>query len=226
MQKILAFVLIVLLTLCIGCKKDESSTTSPTTTTTTIPTVTFKGPSSSETHAQTANTYAQSMNGVMSASAAFSALPASTSGNVSTWSYSYGGLTETFTGKKQSDGSYTWTWVFNGSDGTHTYNNWTFWSGTTSADGKTGSWSFYEYGTTHSVEDLNYTTVNGVLSGTWLIYNTSGVVASKIVIINNTDNSGEFDWYYDGTTLYEKVTWTASGTGTWATYNPVGSGTF
>jgi antitoxin component YwqK of YwqJK toxin-antitoxin module len=152
-------------------------------------------------------------------------LPATKNGNVTTWTMNSGTFTWTFTGTKQSDGSYTWTWVVNGTYENVTYDHWTYWSGTTSADGKSGSWSFYEYGTTHSVEDLNYTTVNGVLTGTWLIY-ASGVIAEKFVIINNADNSGEFDMYNDGTTLYEKVTWTASGTGTWATYNPAANGTF
>jgi hypothetical protein len=225
MQKFLAFVLIALLTASIGCKKDDSST-GPASTAATIPTVTFKGPSASETHAQTANTYAQSMNSLLSASSAFSAMPASTNGNVSTWTINAGSYTSTFTATKQSDGSYTWKWVLNGTVGNQTYNNWTYWSGTTSADGKTGSWSFYENGSTRPVEDLNYTNVNGVLTGTWLIYNTSGVVDSKMVIINNTDNSGEFDWYYDGTTLSMKVTWTASGTGHWWQYNPNSDGSF
>ena len=224
MQKVLSFVLLVLLTLSIGCKKDDSSTNGPVAAGATIPTVTFKGPAASEAHAQTANSYAQSMNGLMSSSSAFSGMPATTNGNVSTWSYNAGTYTWTFTGTKQSDGSYTWTWTVNGTVGSQTYNNWTYWSGTTSADGKSGSWSFYENGSTRAVEDLNYSTAaNGTMTGTWNIYNTNGALAGKFIIINNTDNSGEFTMYADGTHLYEKVTWTATGTGSWWMYNAAGT---
>jgi hypothetical protein len=226
MQKILSLVLIVLLVTIIGCSKKSDNPTSPNDgAAPTIPTVTFKGPSSSEFHAQTANSDAQLMTSLMSSSSIFVALPATKNGNVSTWTFTAGTLTQTFTSTKQSDGSYTWSWVVNGTDGSHTYNNWTYWSGTTSADGNTASWSFYDYNSTHSVEDLNYTNVNGVLTGTWLIYNTSGALASKMVIINKPDNSGEFDQYLDGTHLSMKVTWIASGTGNWWEYNSSGTST-
>jgi hypothetical protein len=229
MQKLFIVTILLCLVIFAGCKKDEA--TSPNATAPSIPTVTFKGPSASESHAQTANAYAQSMTGLMSASAAFSFLPANQNGDVSTWTITTGPYSQTFTSTKQGDGSYTWAYVLNGTLGSTTYSNWTYWTGTTSADGKSGTWIFYEYGRTTKVEDLSYTTdANGVLTGTWQIYNTSGTLSSKFVITNNTDNSGEYNQYSDGTHLSLKVTWNTSGTGTWTTYNTsggtTGSGTF
>jgi hypothetical protein len=231
MKKIFISAMMIALVSMTGCKKEESTEPVTPPAAPSIPTVTFTGPSASETHAQTANTYAQSMSGLMSSSVAFSYMPANQNGNVSTWTITAGGLTETFTSTKQNDGSYTWSFVVNGTDGVHTYSNWTYWTGSTSADGKSGSWTFYEYGHAYKVEELTYSTdANGTLTGTWFIYNSSGVLADKFIVINRADHSGEFQQYSDGTHMDLKVTWIAAGTGTWTTYNTsgtsTGSGTF
>jgi hypothetical protein len=227
MRKLFLVSVIFCFIFLIGCKEES---TSPKSEPPSIPTVTFSGPTANETHAQTANSYAESMTGLLSAGTAFAYLPASQNGNVTSWSISAAGFTQTFSCTKQGDGSYSWSYVLNGSDGFQTYSNWTMWTGTTSADGKSGSWIFYEFGQASKVQDLVYSTDgNGVMTGTWQMYNTSGAVTGKFIIINRPDGSGEFDRYFDGTRLDLKVTWTSNGTGTWTTYasgTQTGNGTF
>jgi hypothetical protein len=225
MQKFLSVVFIILFSVFTGCKKDESSSTDPGSGTAAIPQVTFRGPNTNSTdaNAQTAKAYATSMNGVMSSSSIFSQMPAQQNGNTYTWTYGGGGMSYTFTGQKQSDGSFTWTFTFTGTQGSTNYTNFKMWEGTTSADGKSGSWTFYEPGHAGKTEDLVYSTdANGVLTGTWYIYNTSGTLSGKLVIVNNTDGSGRIENYNNGTILSYKAVWAANGTGTWYFYNSSG----
>ncbi len=229
MQKLCVLFATITFFFLAGCSKDSSSTgpapqqqAGPT-----VPTATFKGPQTSNTsdaHASMAIGYANAMNALMSPAAAFSGQTAVNAGNTYTWTYTAGTLTETFTAIRQGDGSYTWSWTLSGVEGTHNYGSgWTFWTGTTSADGKSGSWTFYEFGTTGKVADLVYTTnASNVLTGTWQTYDTSSVVTSKLVLTNNADNSGEINAYSDATHLYYKATWLANGTGSWWIYNSDG----
>jgi antitoxin component YwqK of YwqJK toxin-antitoxin module len=94
------------------------------------------------------------------------------------------------------------------------------WQGTTSADGKNGSWTFFEPGHTGKTEDYTYSTdASGVLTGTWYIYNSNGTLGEKIVIVNNPDTSGRVEDYSNGTVMSYKSVWAANGSGTWYTYN-------
>lgn len=223
MQKVLSLAFIVLLVTIIGCSKNSDSSTTPSNGgAVTIPQVTFNGPNTTSTdpNATIAKAYATSMNGIMSASAVFAQMPAQQNGNTSTWTYGGGGMSYTFTGVRQSDGSYTWTYTFTGTEGGVSYTNFTMWQGTTSADGKNGSWTFYEPGHTKKTEEYTYSTdANNVLTGTWYVYNSSGTLSDKLIIVNNPDNSGRVEMYDNGTIMSYKAVWTANGSGTWFTYN-------
>ncbi len=223
MKKVMQFVLFVLLAIFIGCSKDDNNSTGPSNpSSASIPTVTFKGPNTTSTDANAtiAKSYATSMNATMSSSAVFASLPAQQSGNTSTWTYNVGGMTYTFTGVKQGDGSYVWTYIFTGTVGGTTYTNFKMWEGTTTANGKSGSWTFYEPGHTGKTDELVYTTnASNVLTGTWYVYDSNGTLTSKMVILNNSDGSGSVEMYDDGTTMNYKSVWIANGSGTWYTYN-------
>jgi len=210
-----------------GCSKNESSPTETSAQTPSIPLITFKGPNTSSTdiHAQMANSYVQAMNAYTQLLAPYAGLPATRNGNTWSWSYSVGSFTATFTSTLQSDGSYTWSLVLNGfdpSDST-TYRNWTATTGTTSGDGKNGSWNIYEVNTTTLAAKYEWTTINNVLTGKLTGY-SGGVASGKTVVVNNPDGSGELR-EYDGTVLIYKSVWQANGSGQWWTYDLNGTQT-
>ncbi len=211
-----------------GCSDDKSSNPAgPGTTqnTAAIPQITFKGPNTTSTdpYAMWAKTSATTFNAILAPSTVFASLPAQQNGNTSTWTYTVGGATYTFTGIKQSDGSYVWTYVVNGTSGTTTYNNFKGLEGTSSADGKSGSWAFYELNQTTKVSDLAYTTnASNVLTGTWITYESNGTISSKMILVNNPDGSGSLEIYDDGLHMNYKSVWIANGSGTWYTYDSSG----
>jgi hypothetical protein len=209
-----------------GCSKKSSSPTSPQTSNApTFPSVVVKGPTTNSTdqYAQTTKAYATEANALTSTAlfAAFSGLNPTQNGSTWTWTVTEQTLTVTFTETQQADGSLTWSWKQNGTDPQTqvVYNNWVFFSGTHNADGKSGDWKVYNDNTTTVAGDYAWSTnASGVLTATLTSYNTDGTLDGKLVIVNNTDNSGEVD-VYTGTVLTFKATWVASGSGTWWTYN-------
>ncbi|HEY6952529.1 MAG TPA: hypothetical protein VI758_08975 [Bacteroidota bacterium] len=208
-----------------GCDKKDSTTTGPQTNTPPpFPSVTVTGPSttSSDTYAQTTIAYATAFGALTNPAmfTPFSGQNSVQSGNTWTWTVTAGTLTITFTTTKEADGSYTWSWKQNGYDSSShtTYVNWVFISGSRSADGKNGEWMIYEDNTTTLSARLTWATnAGGTLTATWFGY-TNGVITDKLVIVNNSDKSGELT-VYDGTVLIFKSTWIANGSGTWWTYS-------
>jgi len=212
-----------------GCSKSSSSTpTSPATTQNSapsFPSVVVAGPTttSSDPHATETVAYATSLNAYTSSGifAAFTGTNGTQNGNTWTWTVSEGTLSVTFNETKQSDGSYTWAWIENGSNSSShvTYNNWTFFSGNRSADGKNGEWKVFNDNTTTLSGDFVWATnASGTLTATLTAYNTSGVLTGKYIVTNNSDKSGEVD-VYTGTVLVFKATWVAAGSGTWWAYD-------
>lgn len=206
-----------------GCSKNESSPTEPTQTPT-LPLVTFRGPNTSSTdmHAQMANSYVQAMNACTAAFTPFESLPATRNGNTWTWDYSEGTFSVKFTGTLQANGSYQWSMVLNGRDPSDStmYNNWTALIGTTSGDGRNGSWDIYEINTTNLFATYDWTTSNNVLTGTLTAF-SPGMAAARMIVVNNPDRSGELK-EYDGTVLVYHSVWQANGSGQWWTYDQNG----
>ncbi len=231
---LLAFALVVSLG---GCSKKADTVTGTGTQTQSpqIPAQHFSGPTTSSTdpYAQATITYATSINAMTSWSTAFSGLSATQNGNTWTWSYGTSAFTETYTATKLSDGSYSWKFVLNGQVDANSpnYNNKTLFEGTTSADGKSGTWKIYYDTSTTVLAQLDYSTdANGTVTGTYQEFDTDGTLSGKIIVTNNSDKSGEVQ-YFDKTILVYKSTWQANGSGTWYTYdsttgNQTGTGTW
>ncbi len=225
------FVTAIVLTVVLsGCGSKSSSPTAPATNTApSFPSVAISGPKTTSTdqHAQMTVAYAAEVNAYTSGAvfAEFTGQNGTQSGNTWTWTVTNGTLTVTFSETKQSDGSYTWQWVANGTDpSTHvTYSNWTFFSGTRSVDGKNGDWKVFNDNKTSLAADFSWSTnAGGTLSGNALLYDTTGTLTGKITAVNNTDKSGEVD-VYTGTVLTFKATWVAAGSGSWWTYDNTGT---
>lgn len=210
-----------------GCSKSSNGTNPTGPGTTTAPhlaTPTFTGPNttSDSLGAIEAKSLSATMNFQVAFAESFQTGQAKQNG--STWSWTYHSSTSSFTATwsavKQSDGSYSWSLVFNGQTDSVTYNNWTFLKGTTSSDGKSGNCTIYYSNTSSIGIQFNWTTAsNGTVTGTVLVYNASGAVTEKVVITNNTDKSGEVD-VYTGAQMTFKATWQSNGSGQWWEYDP------
>jgi hypothetical protein len=217
-----------------GCSKSSSSTpTSPGTTQNSapaFPSIVVAGPktTSSDAHATETVAYAASVNAYTNSGlfAAFTGTSGTQSGNTWTWTFTEATLSVTFNEIKQTDGSYTWSWIENGTNAnTHvTYNNWTFFSGNRTADGKNGEWKVFNDNTSTLAGDFVWATnASGTLTATLSAYNSTGTFTGRYIVTNNSDSSGEVD-VYTGTVLVFKATWIAAGSGSWWTYDS-GTGT-
>ncbi|MHB8581445.1 MAG: hypothetical protein ACYDA4_16495, partial [Ignavibacteriaceae bacterium] len=173
-------------------------------------------------YAQITESYVLSFKEFSSYTTAFANMSAAQNGNTWTWTYKYNTLTETMTTTQNSDGSYSWKVVFNGqasSNDTVYYTNWTLLQGTTSADGKNGTWTIYYENTTIMLAEYNWNTSSGgVLTGTLKTYDNGDNVQSSINVVNNLDGSGSVE-DYTGTVLIFKSVWQANGSGQWWTYD-------
>lgn len=210
-----------------GCSKKDSSPTEPEVTAPTIPSLVFKGPTtaSTETNAQMIKSYVSSMNTFTTMFAPYQYIQSVKNGNTWTWDYTNGTFTVKMTSTAQSDGTYLWKLILNGKDPSSniSYSNWTGMEGSTSADGRSGTWKIYEENKTTIATDFAWTTTNNILTGTQKNYASSSST-SQIVLINNPDNTGEMR-IYTGTVVTYKATWTANGSGQWWTYNASGTQT-
>lgn len=217
-----ALVLIMMACFLAGCAKDdESPTEPPQQDKPAFPTVTFKGPNttSNDSYAQLTKAYAEVFNVFTTFWQPFLSLPATRDGNNWKWTYSGPGFTQTFTASKQADGSHTWSLVYNGTIDGVVYNNWKFLEGTTSADGKNGSWKAYEDNSTRLDLEVSWTTsAANVLTGTWKEY-VNGVLDGRTELINNPDGSGELKSYNKGNVMTFRAVWLANGSGQWWTYS-------
>jgi hypothetical protein len=220
----------VMLTLAIiGCSKNDKSPTQPQNTAPLLPSIAFNGPntSSQDPNAQQAKLHIQTINGYTNILAPFAGLQATLNGNSWTWTYNVQNLMATLTATQQSDGSYYWKLVLNGTDpNTNTaYNNWTAIDGTTSAGGKNGNFKGYSPNTTTLLAEFAWSTsLNGVLTGTFKLYDNTGAVTSQIDIVNNSDGSGEVRLSTAGTLSFKAV-WLANGSGQWWKYDANGNQT-
>ncbi|MGE5430893.1 MAG: hypothetical protein ACM3QX_07455 [Syntrophomonadaceae bacterium] len=226
MKKLYTLVVLLLMSFLIAsCSKKDDNPNGPGTNDTApgIPTVTFKGPNTNSTDqfALLTKSSVESMNAYpMLFYGVFASIPPSNSDGKWQWVVKPGGTaTETFTASKNSDGSFTWKLILNGTIDNNSYNNWKALEGTTSADGKNGNWKIFDDNTTILVGEFNWSTNSGgILSGTMLSYN-NGVASGKIEVVNNPDNSGSLKVYGETNVLEFLSTWKADGTGTWHSYD-------
>jgi hypothetical protein len=132
-----------------------------------------------------------------------------------TWTFTQSGETLTLTAIRQSDGSYLWTLKFTGLLGDAQVTDFVIWSGTSNADGKSGTFAFFEPGVTGASDDVTWSiATTGAITATWKVY-VSGVVTFKAAGIVNTNGSGTLDIHEDGTTVTFHSAWNAAGAGTW-----------
>lgn len=229
MFKIVRNVLLVLMigVVIAGCSKSSSpaNTIGPGSSAPQLKTPQFKGPASTSASADTsqgaliAKSTAAEFNALTSGFMAFYSGSGTHSGNSWTWTFTENGLTGTWTATSSSTG-YDWSFVENGTSGSTAYNNWTALSGTESSDGKSGSWTIYYTNTDTPEAVASWSTGgSGNLTGTVLVYNTSGTQTGKWIFTDNADNSGELKTY-SGSVLTWDIKWSSNGSGTWVEYDP------
>jgi hypothetical protein len=238
-MKKLSMISVVMLAMALlaGCDKDTNPIDSTPTKKPTAPQVSMTGPNTNSTdpYAQQAQSFSMMFNGYTQFFTAFASLEGEQNGNTWTYTYNFGTMSETITVTQQTDGSYTWTVVFNGVDGNTTYTNWKAMEGTSSADNKSGSWKIYAENSTQLEAELAWNTdAQGNETGMLKAY-TNGVLNEQLDIVNNIDGSGSMKMYQKKNNsndlfLNIEITWIANGTGAYTVYDENGvvleSGTF
>jgi hypothetical protein len=214
-----------------GCSEEDSPAAS-TPTKPTVPQTSFTGPNTASTNefVQQAKFSSSFFNVYGEMFKSFASLPGTQNGNVWTYSETQNGLTVKVTTTLLANGSYTWSIEMNGlytdEDTTIQVTNWKAFEGTSSADGKTGTWRMYNYNTTTPILDMNWATSStGVETGSMSFYD-NGTKITQTDIVNNPNGSGSLTSYVKGaTSLYKsmEVMWNADGTGTYKIYNEAGA---
>lgn len=225
MKKLYSFFIFIILIsfLVASCSKKEDNPAAPEEKAPGMPSVTFEGPNtnSSDQYALMTKSSVAAFNFFpQMLSSAFSAATPKNSNGDWQWVVSSGtGGSETMTATKKSDGSYYWALIFNGNLSNKIYNNFKALEGTTSADGKSGSWKVFEDNSSTVAGEFTWSTnSSGVLTGTLLDYGSNGTVSQKVELTNKADKSGELRMYDDNNVLTFRSAWNADGTGTWHVY--------
>lgn len=213
-----------------GCDKDSNPIDTTPTKKPSAPQVAFQGPTTNSTneYALQAQMFSLMFNGYASFFGSFSELEGTQNGNTWTYSYTMGTMTQTITVTQLSDGSYTWSVVFNGTDGNITYVNWKAFEGTSSADNKSGTWKIYAENSTQLEAELAWATdAQGNETGMLKVYE-NGVLNEQLDIVNNINGSGSMKLYQKKSSstvlfLHMDIVWAANGTGTYTVYDENGN---
>jgi hypothetical protein len=211
----LSVVLLFLVFTAGGCKK---TTSEPSGGAPTVPSVTFSAPAlDTSVCGQQAYFLVQFANLYSTQFAVFAALPPTSSGNDYTWSLPLDSLTVTVKATRQGDGSFTWEIKYNGTEDGVAYSNKVTATGSSSADGKSGSFTAYDDASAGVVGTFAWSTSpSNVVTGTFIEKDTpGGNDAYKIEVISNANGSGETSAFHataPGTwALYFHATWAAAG---------------
>ncbi len=208
----LSLVLIVALVFS-GCEK--KGTTEPSVTPPTIPTVQFSSPSASgDQCTQTAYSYVQIANAMSLYTMMFAGQTPTRNGDIWTWQVTQGSLTVRVNATITSTGL-QWQMIFNGTDPSDStvYNNWVALQGTSSTDGKSGSWTIYDDNTTVIAAQFVWETSSaGVLTGTFTGY-YQGQQSYRFVAVSGANGSGSvtYSMYTNGQWVQQfRATWNAA----------------
>lgn len=223
---------LILSAMITGCSDEDSPTTPAASTKPAAPVVSFNGPNTSSTnqYATQAKSASSLFNSQGEMFNAFAQLPGTMNGNVWTYSQTVNGLTTTITSENLSNGSYRWKIIYNGaySDGGNagTVSNWTAFEGTTTADGKTGSWKIYAFNSTNVELEMSWATdASGNETGSIKMYDMN-VLDEQLDLVNNMNGTGSMTFFTRGVSSFYKnfeVSWIADGTGTYTVYNEAGT---
>lgn len=210
--------LVFILGVFAGCEK--KTPTEPDATAPTIPAPQFSSPSATDTSQcnQMAYIYVQMANSMSLYGTIFTGQTPQQNGDTWTWQFTQGTLTMRVVATKQSSGGYQWQVILNGTDsqdGT-TYNNWVALQGTSSADGKSGSWTIYEDNSTVTAAQFLWETSSaGVLTGTFTVYE-QGVQSYRVVVVRNANGSGTVTH-----SIFSSGQWMTQFTANWAAQGAV-----
>ncbi len=195
------------------CKK---TSTEPGGGAPTVPTVTFSSPGQQDQCSQTAWSIIQFANAYSMQFSIFASLQPTTSGSDYNWQVTLDSLTISVKATRQGDGSFVWEIRYNGTEDGVTYSNKVMASGSTSADGKTGSFTAYDDSSPGVVGTFSWSTsASNVLTGTFLEKDTpGGADVYKIEIVSNANGSGEVTtstWSGSAWVVEFHATWASSG---------------
>ncbi len=197
------------------CKKTSSE---PSGSSPTPPSITFSAPGQQDVCSQQAYFLVQFANAYSTEFAVFGSLQPAANGNTYTWSLPLDSLTVTVTATRQGDGSFTWEIKYNGVEDGISYSNKVIATGSSSADGKSGSFTAYDDSTPGAIGTFDWSTApNGDVTGIFIENDSPGGSPSgKIEVISHADGSGEVSTYtWTGSAWSSPAdfhaTWTAPG---------------
>jgi len=177
-----------------------------------VPNITFSSPGTQDACSQQAWGSVQFANAISTQFAVFASLPPTNNGNEYSWTLPIDSLTVTVKGIRQGDGSFTWEIKYDGTEDGIPYSNKVIATGSTSADGKSGSFTAYDDSSPAVVGTFNYSTsASNVITGTFIENGPTGVQNGKIELISNPDGSGEVT-----TSTWSGTAWVQDFHATWA----------
>ncbi|MEX1140277.1 MAG: hypothetical protein WEB33_12955 [Bacteroidota bacterium] len=214
-QSILMFVIAA--SVLAGCSKKS---TEPAETQPKFPVFTLTSPAAaSDTCGGPAYAYVTQIRALLQSSAIFAILPGQNVNGVWTWQFPVDGMTIKLTSQLQSNGTYQWLLLWNGTDTTTqvTYTNWKSLEGNSSADGKSGTMTIYDDTDPTSqtiLMSISWTTqASGTLEAT-IDYYSGGDPSTRIILVSNANGSGEiteFTWTGAWVPTGYHATWTGEG---------------
>ncbi|MGE5352804.1 MAG: hypothetical protein ACM3P0_12025 [Acidobacteriota bacterium] len=213
-----------------GCSKKDDNPAAPAVVTNpgpppAVPRIDIKGPGSTSNDPilLLAKSYFQSLGTLSYYSNMFRDVQAVYSDTGWVRKFLNGSITATLTTKKLADGSYAWKLTLNGTSDSVTYNNWLALEGTSSADGKMGTWKLFRQNTNLLTGDYSWQkNADSSVTATIREYNADGSLRTRIEASEKTDNSGQVLVYFTGNLAF-KASWLANGSGEWWTYDSSGN---
>lgn len=217
---------LILAFLSSGCSKKDDNPSAPLTNNNIppdVPAVSLNGPGSSSNDASLmlVKGYIQGLNGFMNYINKFQNVEAVKSDTGWVRRYLNGSIVATLTTTRLQDGSYSWKLTLSGTNDSVTYNNWLALEGTSSADGKSGTWKVFRDNTNLLTGDYSWQkNSDGSITATLREYR-NGSVHSRIEATENADKSGQL-LFYLGDNLSFKTLWQSNGSGQWWMFDSSG----
>jgi len=220
MKRFVSILVLALLVLALACSKDEP--TKPKSGPPELPQpvlLTGPGTKAPAKITGTINSFNAYMNSTQSYLQMIAQISPSGSDGTYTWSAVFEGATLTVKSVLESDGSISWYVIIDGktSDGTQ-YNNWTAVRGTISADGNYQEWYIYEPNSTTASVKMTWKKDKNNNVTSVLEYPATN---DKLQVVNNSDGSGSYTEYISGVKRYEAI-WNADGSGTYKEWDANG----
>lgn len=148
-------------------------------------------------------------------------LTPSVDGNNYTWQVAWGQIDAVIKAVANANNSVDWTVTVDGTENDVTYTNWVAMRGNSNLDGDSGTWDIFLTNSTIKNAEFTWTVnSNDVKNGTLQFLSDNYTYD----LVNNPDKSGTLVMKQNNATLY-RAEWSATGSGSWTTWDSQGNQT-